>query len=189
MDVAEITLNEDGTVQFRLKDHAMITDVYAGTYTREGNVVTIKGLTNVDTASEYKLPGLWEWIDAATGDAVITVDDAGTFVPGAEEAAAPAASGEAIAAGEYTFLEATPFGEFLWVVTLNADGTAVVAQPENEQMGNPSWSAVWTDNGDGTFTTAECTGEGPMIAAFWNNNAITWIVGGDGTVTPVGYTG
>lgn len=186
-DVAQITLNEDGTVQFQLKDHPMITDVYAGTYTREGNVVTIKKLTNVDTASEYKIPGLWDWIDNATGDAVITVNDNGTFVPGAEEA--PVASGEAVAAGEYVFMEATPFGEFKWTVTLNEDGTAVVAQPENEQMGNPSWTAVWTDNGDGTFTTAECTGEGPMIAAFWNNNAITWVNNGDGTVTPVGYTG
>ena len=89
----------------------------------------------------------------------------------------------------HVFMEATPFGEFKWTVTLNEDGTAVVAQPENEQMGNPSWTAVWTDNGDGTFTTAECTGEGPMIAAFWNNNAITWVNNGDGTVTPVGYTG
>ena len=165
----------------------MIKDAYAGTYTREGNVVTIKGLTNVDTASAYKIPGLWDWIDKATGDAVITVNDNGTFVPGAEEA--PAASGEAVSAGEYVFMETTPFGEFKWTVTLNEDGTAVVAQPENEQMGNPSWTAVWTDNGDGTFTTSECTGEGPMIAEFWNNNAITWINNGDGTVTPVGYAG
>ena len=186
-ETAQIVLNDDGTVSFQLKDHPMITDAYAGTYTREGNVVTIKALTNVDTASEYKIPGLWDWIDNATGDAVITVNDNGTFVPGAEEA--PVASGEAVAAGEYVFMEATPFGEFKWTVTLNEDGTAVVAQPENEQMGNPSWTAVWTDNGDGTFTTAECTGEGPMIAAFWNNNAITWVNNGDGTVTPVGYTG
>lgn len=186
-ETAQIVLNEDGTVQFQLKDHPMIKDVYAGSYTREGNVVTIKGLTNVDAASEYKIPGLWDWIDNATGDAVITVNDNGTFVPGAEEA--PVASGEAVAAGEYVFMEATPFGEFKWTVTLNEDGTAVVAQPENEQMGNSSWTAVWTDNGDGTFTTAECTGEGPMIAAFWNNNSITWVNNGDGTVTPVGYTG
>ena len=138
-ETAQIVLNEDGTVQFQLKDHPMIKDVYAGSYTREGNVVTIKGLTNVDAASEYKIPGLWDWIDNATGDAVITVNDNGTFVPGAEEA--PVASGEAVAAGEYVFMEATPFGEFKWTVTLNEDGTAVVAQPENEQMGNSSWTA------------------------------------------------
>ena len=185
-ETASIELKDDGTCEFKLPGHPMITDVYAGTYTREGNVVTITALTNVDESSAYKLPGLWDWIDSATGNAVVTVDDASaTFVPGAEEA--PAAEG--ISAGEYRFIEATPFGEFLWVVTLNEDGTAVVAQPENAQMGNPSWTAVWTDNGDGTFTTSECTGDGPMIASFWSNNSITWINNGDGTVTPVGYTG
>ena len=82
-------------------------------------------------------------------------------------------------------MEETPFGEIPWVVTLNEDGTAVVAQPENESMGNPTWTAVWTDNGDGTFTTGECEGTGPQIATFWKDNAITWIDNGDGTVTPV----
>lgn len=187
LDTAEVVLNDDGTVYFGLKDHPMIKDSYAGTYTREGNTVHIKGLTNVDAASEYKIPGLWDWIDRATGDAVITVNDNGTFVPGAHEE--PAASGEAVSAGTYTFMETTPFGAFKWTVTLNEDGTALVAQPENEQMGNPSWTAVWTDHGDGTFTTSQCTGEGPMIAEFWNDNAITWVNNGDGTVTPVGYAG
>ena len=183
VETAQFELNEDGTCKFYLPGNPMITDVYAGTYTREGNVVTVTALTNVDASSPYLLPGLWDFIDATTGDAVITVDDAtGTFVPGA--VAAPA-----VAAGEYTFMETTPFGEMKWTVTLNEDGTAIVAQPENEQMGCPTWTAVWTDNGDGTFTTAECQGEGPQIASFWNNNSITWIDNGDGTVTPVGYTG
>ena len=86
-------------------------------------------------------------------------------------------------------METTPFGEMKWVVTLNEDGTAIVAQPENAGMGNPTWTAKWTDNGDGTFITAECVGEGPQIASFWSNNSITWTNNGDGTVTPVGYTG
>lgn len=94
-------------------------------------------------------------------------------------------SGNPIAAGEYTYMEETPFGEIPWVVTLNEDGTAIVAQPENESMGNPTWTAIWTDNGDGTFTTGECEGTGPQIATFWKDNAITWIDNGDGTVTPV----
>lgn len=183
LETAQFDLAEDGTCKFYLPGHAMITDVYAGTYVREGNVVTVTGLTNVDAASPYPTPGLWDFIDAETGNATITVNDTdGTFVLGA--VAAPA-----VAAGEYTFMENTPFGEFKWTVTLNEDGTAVVAQPENESMGCPTWTAVWTDNGDGTFITAECTGEGPMIADFWNNNSITWINNGDGTVTPVGYTG
>lgn len=186
-ETAQIVLSGDGTCEFSLPGHAMLTDVYAGTYTRQGDVVTIQALTNVDASSDYKIPGLWEWIDPATGDAVITVRDDGTFVPGAEEA--PAGSGAVAAAGEYTFVETTPFGEFQWVITLNDDGTALVAQPDNDQLGNPSWTAVWTDNGDGTFTTSECTGDGPMIAEFWNDNAITWTNNGDGTVTPVGYAG
>ena len=182
-ETAEFDLADDGTCKFFLPGHPFITDEYAGTYTREGNVVTITGLKHVDPASPYQIPGLWDFIDAATGDATITVNDNdGTFVPGAVAASA-------VAAGEYTFMEATPFGEMKWIVTLNEDGTAIVAQPENEGMGNPSWTAVWTDNGDGTFTTAECVGDGPQIAPFWNNNSITWIDNGDGTVTPVGYTG
>ena len=186
-ETAQILLNGDGTCEFSLPGHPMLTDVYAGTYTREGDVVSIQALTNVDASSEYKTPGLWEWIDPASGDTVVTLHDDGTFVPGAEEGA-PAGSAAA-APGEYTFTETTPFGEFLWVVTLKEDGTAEVAQPENDQMGNPAWAAVWTDNGDGTFTTAECTGDGPMIADFWQDNAITWTNNGDGTVTPVGYAG
>lgn len=96
-----------------------------------------------------------------------------------------AASGNPIAAGEYSFVEETPFGGIQWTVTLNEDGTAIVCQPDNESMGNPTWTAVWTDNGDGTFTTGECEGTGPQIATFWKDNAITWIDNGDGTVTPV----
>lgn len=81
-ETAQFVLADDGTCQFSLPDNAMITDVYAGTYTREGNAVSVKGLTNVDAASEYKIPGLWDWIDNATGDCAIAVDDAaGTFAP------------------------------------------------------------------------------------------------------------
>ncbi len=182
-DTAQFDLADDGTCKFYLPGNAMITDVYAGTYTREGNVVKIEGLTNVDAASPYPTPGLWDWIvDSAC---TITVDDTtGTFVPGAE-AAAP------VAAGEYIFMETTPFGEFKWTVTLNEDGSFVVAQPENESMGNPSWTGTqWVDNGDGTFTTVAAQGEGVKIADFWQaDGSITWTDNGDGTVTPVGYTG
>lgn len=98
-ETAQIVLNEDGTVVFQLKDHPMIKDAYAGTYTRENNVVTINGLTNIDTSSEYKLPGLWDWIDRGNGDAVVTIDEAtGTFVPGAQEASA-----EGVPTGSYKY--------------------------------------------------------------------------------------
>ena len=182
LDVAQIVLGDDGVATFNLPGNTMITDVYQGAYTREGNVVTITGFVNVNPASPYPVPGLWDFIDAETGDCTVTVNDSdGTFTPGAVAAAA-------IAAGEYTFMEVTPFGEMKWTVTLNEDGTAVFGQPENESMGNPMWDAVWTDNGDGTFTTGECVGDGPQIADFWDNNSITWTDNGDGTVTPVGYT-
>lgn len=79
-ETAQIVLNDDGSCEFSLPGHPMLTDVYAGTYTREGDAVSITGLTNVDASSEFKTPGLWEWI--TDGSASITVDDAaGTFVP------------------------------------------------------------------------------------------------------------
>ena len=88
--------------------------------------------------------------------------------------------------GEYTYMEPTPFGEMLWTITLNEDGSFVVAQPENEGMGNPTWTGTqWVDNGDGTFTTPDCQGDGPQIAGFWHDNSITWWNNGDGTVTPI----
>ncbi|MBQ8264058.1 MAG: hypothetical protein IJY96_04685 [Oscillospiraceae bacterium] len=98
---------------------------------------------------------------------------------------AGAAAAEGIAAGEYSYMEPTPFGDILWTVTVNEDGTAIVSQPENEGMGNPTWTATVVNNADGTFTTADCQGDGPQIAAFWKDNGITWINNGDGTVTPV----
>ena len=85
-ETAQIDLAADGTCKFFLPDHPMIKDVYVGTYTREGNTVTITGLTNVDTASEYKTPGLWDWI--VEGNATVSIDmEAKTFTPG--EGAAP----------------------------------------------------------------------------------------------------
>lgn len=75
-------LMDDGTCRFFLPGNAMITDVYEGSYVREGDTVTITGLKNIDTSSEFTTPGLWSFIDSATGDAVVTVDDAsGTFTP------------------------------------------------------------------------------------------------------------
>lgn len=78
----EFDLMDDGTCRFFLPGNAMITDVYEGSYVREGDTVTITGLKNIDTSSEFTTPGLWSFIDSATGDAVVTVDDAsGTFTP------------------------------------------------------------------------------------------------------------
>ena len=79
-ETAQIDLHTDGTCQFFLPGNPMITDIYAGTYTREGNDITIIGLSNVDASSEFTAPGLWDWI--VNGNASVTVDDvAGTFAP------------------------------------------------------------------------------------------------------------
>lgn len=85
-ETAQIDLYSDGTCQFYLPGHPMITDVYAGTYTRDGAAVAIRGLTNVDTSSAYTVPGLWDWI--VEGSATVTVDESGTFLPAGVNAAA-----------------------------------------------------------------------------------------------------
>ena len=185
-----ITLNEDGTAVFGQPENAeMGNPTWTANWTDNGDGT----FTTSECEGEGpQIAGFWEnnsilWqllndncaVPVKADDYTAHVDAHG--IPTGEAAA----SGELVAAGEYTFMETTPFGEMKWVVTLNEDGTAVVAQPENAEMGNPTWTAVWTDNGDGTFTTAECVGEGPQIASFWKDNAITWIDNGDGTVTAV----
>ena len=79
-ETAQFNLAADGGCQFSLPGNPMITDIYAGTYTREGETVTVMGLKNVDETSQFTTPGLWDWI--VDGGCTITVDDAaGTFVP------------------------------------------------------------------------------------------------------------
>lgn len=93
-ETAQFDLRADGTCRFSLPGNRMLSDAYVGAYTREGSVVTVKGLTNEVPGAEHPIPGLWSWIDSKTGDSVIVVDDAaGTFQPqGADNApAAPAA--------------------------------------------------------------------------------------------------
>lgn len=190
-----ITLNEDGTAVFGQPENAgMGNPTWTAVWTDNGDGT----FTTAECVGEGpQIASFWEnnsivWQLLNDNCAVpVKADDYAAHVDahGIPAGEASAASGEPIAAGEYTFMETTPFGEMKWVVTLNEDGTAVVAQPENAGMGNPTWTAKWTDNGDGTFITAECVGEGPQIASFWSNNSITWTNNGDGTVTPVGYTG
>lgn len=82
-ETVEFDLMDDGTCQFYLPGNAMITDKYAGTYTiaADGVTVTITGLKNVDASSPYPVPGLWSFIDSATGNSTITINADGTFTP------------------------------------------------------------------------------------------------------------
>lgn len=81
-ETMQIQLLEDGVCRMSLPGNTMILDVYEGAWTREGDTVTIAGFANVDASSPYATPGLWAWIDSASGDCVITVDDAAmTFAP------------------------------------------------------------------------------------------------------------
>lgn len=77
----EFDLYDDGTCRFFLPNNAMITDVYAGTWSAadDGVTVSITGLANVDTSSPYTTPGLWSYIDAATGNATIIISEDGTY--------------------------------------------------------------------------------------------------------------
>lgn len=179
----EIDLMDDGTCRFFLPGSTMITDVYAGTYTvaEDGVTVTITGLTNVDSTSQYTIPGLWSYIDADTGDAVITIDSAAfTYsVPGGESAGEPAPEVGA-AEGAYTCEVDGMMGKETLQFVLNADGTCEFSLP-----GNPMITDIYA----GTYTR-----EGNMaaITGLTNVDASSehktpglwdWIVDGNTTIT------
>lgn len=94
-ETAQIDLYADGTCRFFLPGNPVITDIYAGAYTREGNALAITGLRNVDASSAFQTPGLWDWI--VDGNLNVTVDDAaGTFTPAndaSDKTEAPKADG------------------------------------------------------------------------------------------------
>lgn len=75
-EIHEFDLMDDGTCRFFLPGNAMITDVYGGSYTIDADGVTVHvtGLANVDTGSAYTTPGLWSYIDAATGECTLIID-------------------------------------------------------------------------------------------------------------------
>jgi acetyl esterase/lipase len=89
-ETAQITLDESGNAVFEIAGNDMMTDAYAGTYSIDGFIASIKGLSNIDASSPYQKPGLWDWINA-DGDAEISIDPAnGTFAPSLGEASAAA---------------------------------------------------------------------------------------------------
>ena len=183
-ETAKITLNDDGTVRFEMVDHMFLTDVYEGTYTREGNTVTIKGFTNVDAASEYKIPGLWAWIDSTTGDATITVDDAtGTFAPGAGEQPETPVVPEGNVIATYTYTETNGMGlEITWTLTLNADGSYVLTEV-NAFVGEVSYQgSSYTIEGD--TITCGAMASAPAVSDWAKAEGFTATIDGE-TFTPV----
>ena len=173
-----LTLAEDGSYTLT-EVNQMFPDgmSYTGSYTREGDTVVCDKMVG-------SAPGVFSWANPA--GFTVTVRGTGFYPEGVEIPEGEEISANAIPAGEYTFMETTPFGEMKWVITLNEDGSFVFGQPENDAMGCPSWTGTqWVDNGDGTFTTPDAQGDGPQIAAFWKNNGITWTYNGDGTVTAI----
>ncbi len=96
IETLQLVFAKDGTVKFSLPNNAVVKDVYDGTYVvDDSGTVQITGLKAEDTASQYQVPGLWDWIDPGTGNAAVTLDLAkNTFAPAAG-AASGAASGAA----------------------------------------------------------------------------------------------
>jgi len=186
-----VTLNEDGSaVVCQPENEGMGNPTWTASWVDNGDGT----FTTADCVGDGpQIAGFWEnnsivWAALNEGNTVpVKSDDYAAHVEkyGLLEGGAAAPAGAAIPAGAYNYMETTPFGEILWTVTLNEDGTAVVAQPENEGMGNPTWTASWVDNGDGTFTTADCVGDGPQIAGFWENNSIVWAALNEGNTVPV----
>ncbi len=184
-----ITLNEDGTAVFGQPENAdMGNPMWTAVWTDNGDGT----FTTAECVGDGpQIAGFWEnnsivWAALNDGKAVpVKSDDYAAHVDEYGLLEGGAAAAAPVPAGEYTYLETTPFGQMFWTITLNEDGTAVFGQPENADMGSPMWDAVWTDNGDGTFTTAECVGDGPQIAGFWENNSIVWAALNDGKAVPV----
>lgn len=170
-ETAEIVLNEDGTVNFRMKDHPMLTDAYVGTYTKAGNVVTIQGLTNVDPSSAYKTPGLWDWIDPTTGDAVITIYDDATFVPGVAEAGT--------ITGSYTYTFDGMMGTETAQIDLGEDGTCRFFLPDNAMI-TDVYAGTYTV--DGNTVTIIGLSNVDASSAYATPGLWDWIVDGNATV-------
>ena len=169
-ETAKFDLAPDGTCQFSLPGNPVMKDVYAGTYTREGDTVTISGLTNVDASSDFKTPGLWDWI--VDGNATITVDDAaGTFAP---------AGGAGVAAGVYTYEFDGMMGKETAQFDLAEDGTCQFSLPGNPML-TDVYAGTYTSSGN-TVTITGLTNVDPS-SDFKTPGLWDWIVDGNATIT------
>ena len=91
-DTFTLTVNGDNTVEMKIAN-AMFTDVFTGTYTRNGNELSIKGLVGNTMMGENQHPGLFgDIINAETGDCEVVLNDTDksfTFKPTGSEGGLP----------------------------------------------------------------------------------------------------
>lgn len=190
----EIDLMDDGTCRFSLPGNTMITDAYAGSYeiADDGVTVTIKGLTNVDPTSQYTIPGLWDYIDAATGDAVITIDPVSfTYSVAGKTDTDPADTPEeppvsAADAISYTYEFDGMMGKETAQFDLNADGTCQFFLPGNAMI-TDIYAGTYTRDGD-TVTITGLTNV-DASSAYTTPGLWDWIVDGSATITVDDGTG
>lgn len=181
-ELLEIVLKDDGTVQFSLPEHEMITDVYEGTYEQIGNIVIIKGLRNVDETSDYTIPGLWPFINTVTGDAVIEIDDeTGLYVP--YEGDVPTTEAQV-----YTYTVPGMMGDETLEFVLMADGTVQFSLPDHEMITEVYMGTYTRDENTVEIKGLRCTDESSdfQIPGLWPFiNTVT----GDATIIVDDATG
>lgn len=79
-DTFTLTLKEGGVAEMKIAN-AMFTDVFTGTYTQEGNKVSVKGLVGNTMMGENQHPGLFgDIINAETGDCEVILNEDKTFI-------------------------------------------------------------------------------------------------------------
>ena len=184
----EIDLMDDGTCKFFLPGNDMITDVYAGSYeiAADGVTVTIKGLTNVDTTSQYTIPGLWSYIDAASGDAVITIDPVAftySVTDGATAASTEAPEESAVPAADavsYTYEFDGLMGKETAQFDLFADGTCRFSLPGNPMI-TDVYAGTYTREGD-VVTVSDLTNM-DASSEYTTPGLWDWIVDGNAAIT------
>lgn len=126
---------------------------------------------------------------AACGD---TVDDsnADDNTPAATDNNTPDTPDEpedtGVQLGAYTFEMVSIYGDTIDLTVILKDGGGVTIMGSYADGSNATYSAAWTDNGDGTFTTSDIDPELDGANFVADDGTVKWIV--DGTaVTPDGY--
>lgn len=143
-NVFTLTLSNGKDAQMAIKA-GPINDSYFGTYTAEGNEVSIKGLNNPNNPNS-QTPGLWnDIIDAETGDCKVTLnttDKTFTFKPtGNTSELPPLPAGDNV----YTYSHTGEIGTDTFTLTLGDNNVATM------QIAN----ALFTDTYTGTYTRNE----------------------------------